>query len=475
MGMNSHILISCCFAIMLCMEELVSSRNVFLQKDYSIDGDYSRRDKLKRIIPRSYCRLRGCCSGRDDGCTLHYYSRNATCYCDSFCTSGPADSVDCCPDFWTVCHQRPTWHPASKHIGPSSLQQAGCFKDGQHHGEGAIFKDNCNSCKCVNSSWKCSAETCLVRPGLIKQINDGNYGWKAHNYSQFWGMSLKEGYNHRLGTFPPSAALLDMKLVMGNITGEADFPEFFVAWHEWPGWIHDPLDQRNCAASWAFSTASVAADRIAIHSQGRFTDNLSPQHLISCYIPNQHGCKGGSITGAWSYLKKHGLVSHTCYPLFWNQPFQTPCAISTVFDAEGKRQPMQPCPNNLEPSNRIYQCSSPYRISSQEADIMKEIKENGPVQAVMQVYEDFFLYKTGIYKHIWSRDGKTQNGYEKRPHSVKIVGWGALHNGEGQRQKFWIAANSWGNSWGENGYFRILRGQNECDIEKVVIATKCHL
>lgn len=37
---------------------------------------------------------------------------------------------------------------------------------------------------------------------------------------------------------------------------ETDFPEHFVAWHEWPGWIHDPLDQRNCAASWAFSTAS---------------------------------------------------------------------------------------------------------------------------------------------------------------------------------------------------------------------------
>ncbi|KAH0622005.1 hypothetical protein JD844_023878, partial [Phrynosoma platyrhinos] len=273
--------------------------------------------------------------------------------------------------------------------GLSATSVLGCFKDEQHHGEGAIFRDNCNSCKCVNSKWKCSAETCLVQPGLIKQINDGSYGWKAYNYSQFWGMSLKEGYNHRLGTYPPSAALLDMKPVMvgfllqgsdqqantsrENVNTEADFPEFFVAWHEWPGWIHDPLDQRNCAASWAFSTASKM------------------------------------------------LVSHACYPLFWNQPHQTSCAISSVFDAEGKRQATQPCPNILEPSNRIYQCSSPYRISSKEADIMKEIKENGPVQAIMEVYQDFFLYKNGIYKHIWSIEEKTQNGYEKRPHAVKIV------------------------------------------------------
>lgn len=35
---------------------------------------------------------------------------------------------------------------------------------------------------------------------------------------------------------------------------------------------------------------------------------------------------------------------------------------------------------------------------------------------------------------------------------------------------FKVVANSWGTWWGENGYFRIIRGQNECDIEKYVIA-----
>ncbi|XP_060644129.2 tubulointerstitial nephritis antigen [Anolis sagrei] len=476
MWLNTHSLISCCFAILFCMEELVASQNVFWLKDYSAGGDYSRKGKTKRALPRrSYCGLRGCCPGRDDGCTVPYYARNATCYCDSFCSSDPVGSIDCCPDFWTVCHQQFPQHPTPVDIRISPAPQVGCFTDEQHHGEGAIFKDNCNSCKCVNSHWKCSSETCLVRPSLIKQINEGNYGWKAHNYSQFWGMSLKEGYNSRLGTLPPPAALLDMKPVTETQTAEDDFPEFFVAWHEWPGWIHDPLDQRNCAASWAFSTASVAADRIAIHSKGRFTDNLSPQHLISCDTRNQYGCKGGSIMGAWSYLKKYGLVSHACYPLFWNHIHQTSCEMSSVFDVEGKRQAIQSCPNCWEPSNRIYQCGLPYRISSQEADIMKEIKENGPVQAVMQVYDDFFLYKSGIYKHIWSLEGKTQNNHQKKPHSVKIVGWGTLRDAEGQRQKFWIAANSWGNSWGENGYFMILRGQNECDIEKMVIASKCYL
>ncbi|XP_028578444.2 tubulointerstitial nephritis antigen isoform X1 [Podarcis muralis] len=461
MEIYTCLFVFCCFAVMLCMDRLYASKNNILLKDHSTEN------RAKRTLSGgSYCRLRGCCPGRDDGCTFLYYARNATCYCDAFCSSGPPGSVDCCPDFWTVCRGHP--------ITASSVL-AGCFKGGRYYEEGATIQDNCNSCKCMSSKWNCLEETCLVQPNLIKQINDGNYGWKAKNYSQFWGMSLKEGFYYRLGTFPPSAALLDTRQVTENLITETDFPEFFVASYEWPGWIHDPLDQRNCAASWAFSTASVAADRIAIGSKGRFTDNLSPQNLISCDTRNQLGCRGGSINGAWSYLKKYGLVSHACYPLFWNQSDPAACGVSSVADAAGKRQATRPCPNALEPSNRIYQCGSPYRISSQETDIMKEIKENGPVQAVMHVYRDFFLYKSGIYKHIWRTGGQLQHENHRRTHSVKIVGWGALPDADGQKQKFWIAANSWGSSWGENGYFRILRGENECDIEKLIIATKCHL
>ncbi|VDO19293.1 unnamed protein product [Heligmosomoides polygyrus] len=57
--------------------------------------------------------------------------------------------------------------------------------------------------------------------------------------------------------------------------------------------------------------------------------------------------------------------------------------------------------------------------------------------------------------------GKPQGG-----HAVKIIGWG-VQNGT----KYWTVANSWNTDWGEDGgYFRILRGNNQCGIEQLVVA-----
>ncbi|KIH63214.1 hypothetical protein ANCDUO_06489 [Ancylostoma duodenale] len=49
-------------------------------------------------------------------------------------------------------------------------------------------------------------------------------------------------------------------------------------------------------------------------------------------------------------------------------------------------------------------------------------------------------------------------------HAVKIIGWGKEND-----VPYWLVANSWNTDWGENGYFRILRGENHCNIEKAVV------
>ncbi|KAJ1150444.1 hypothetical protein NDU88_003235 [Pleurodeles waltl] len=172
----------------------------------------------------------------------------------------------------------------------------------------------------------------------------------------------------------------------------------------------------------------------------------------------------------------HVLVSHACYPFDGhgdNKPVS--CYLRSAYNHYEKRYAIDQCPNKVEKSNHVYQCSPPYRVPSNESEIMKEIMDNGPVQAVMQVHEDFFLYKTGIYRHTDATIDKPEQYRICGTHSVKITGWGAVKGPTGEKQKFWIVANSWGKSWGENGHFRIIRGENECGIETVIIGAWCHV
>ncbi|KAI8432915.1 hypothetical protein MSG28_013825 [Choristoneura fumiferana] len=73
-----------------------------------------------------------------------------------------------------------------------------------------------------------------------------------------------------------------------------------------------------------------------------------------------------------------------------------------------------------------YKVGPPYRLKK-EKDIMFDIMDSGPVQAVMTVYHDFFHYRDGIYRRSRYGDNQLQG-----LHSVRIVGWGEDH-----RDKYW--------------------------------------
>merc|ERR1712139_664306 len=74
----------------------------------------------------------------------------------------------------------------------------------------------------------------------------------------------------------------------------------------------------------------------------------------------------------------------------------------------------------------------------------------GAVEVGFSVYEDFQSYWSGIYKHT---TGPYLGG-----HAVKVVGWGKHFE-----TFYWIVANSWGPSWGESGYFRIVNWHEDMD------------
>jgi cathepsin B len=85
------------------------------------------------------------------------------------------------------------------------------------------------------------------------------------------------------------------------------------------------------------------------------------------------------------------------------------------------------------------------------------------VEAVFFVFSDFMAYKTGVY----SRSKLDIFNGEPEGHAVKVLGWGT---DAGTGTDYWLVANSWSPEFGEDGFFRIKRGVNECGIESTVAA-----
>uniref|UniRef100_A0A915L839 SMB domain-containing protein n=1 Tax=Romanomermis culicivorax TaxID=13658 RepID=A0A915L839_ROMCU len=430
-------------------------------------------------IPGDYCRIRQpvqCCTSRDDDCTAPILG-NHLCYCDIFCREHPGN--DCCPDFADVCEHK-------------EFDATECVDDeGKQYSPGIPFKRNCHTCTCDRSGRRrCDDAACIIQEDLLDKVQRGDYSWKPDNYSDFWGKLLDDGIRYRLGTLYPERSVQNMNEIL--IEMDPSLPENFDAREKWPDYIHPVRNQMNCGSSWAFSTTAVSADRLAIQSKGKVNVVLAPQLLISCNQRRQKEeqnfplkfAKESAVAMSASVQKtsltrtvvffllvqhqlKKEVVSEQCYPYQsgrTNEP--GPCLLP---QAQYKEGGTVMCPSGQE-DNRVYKMTPPYRISSKEEEIMTEIYINGPVQATFLVHEDFYMYRSGVYQHLdlarHKGPGFRKSGY----HSVRIIGWGVDRTSDGRQVKYWLCDNSWGEDWGDKGYFKILRGENHCEVESFVLA-----
>ncbi|XGW24170.1 hypothetical protein V3C99_005959, partial [Haemonchus contortus] len=251
-----------------------------------------------------------------------------------------------------------------------------------------------------------------------------------------------------------------------------DIPESFDArekWKECPS-IRYIRDQSNCGSCWAVSAAETMSDRLCIHSNGTRKTMISDTDMLSCCgLACGFGCDGGLAIGAWFYAQDFGVCSggryeeegvckpyvfHPCgfhkgqkyYGQCPKHVYKTPKCKSYCQYGYGKRYQ----------ADRVF-AKKVYGLYKDEDIIRMDIMKKGPVQTAFEVFEDFYSYKKGVYVHTAGE----QNGL----HAVKIIGWG-VENGT----KYWTVANSWNTDWGEDGYFRFLRGVNHCSIEGYVLA-----
>jgi cathepsin B len=229
---------------------------------------------------------------------------------------------------------------------------------------------------------------------------------------------------------------IQLRNIMYGETTQA-LPRTFNSKDKWPQCIHPIRDQQNCGSCWAFSSSEVLSDRMCIATGGAVDVVMSPQDMVSCDY-GASGCNGGYINQSWEYIKNYGIVADSCLPYTSGQT-GTPGACPFIYS--------QSCVYGTYRKYRVYSHQQFYTIASAKEAIFNW----GPIQAGFQIYEDFMNYRGGVYR-------RTSNNLIGG-HAIKIVGWGVDYYG----YEYWIVANSWNSSWGEQGYFRIAFG--ECGIE----------
>lgn len=146
---------------------------------------------------------------------------------------------------------------------------------------------------------------------------------------------------------------------------------------------------------------------------------------------------GGAVNMAFRFIHNQGLPTAECV---------------AYHSADGTTRA---CPTECDDGSELKLTkgpSDPDMVCVGEKWIKDAIYTNGPIATQFEVYEDFVVYSGGIYQHVY--------GQFFGNHAVSILGYG-----EENGVKYWFVRNTWGEEWGENGYFRYIRGVDEGGFE----------
>jgi len=196
--------------------------------------------------------------------------------------------------------------------------------------------------------------------------------------------------------------------------------------------------QGQCGSCWTFSTAgSMEAHHYLKYG---VLKNLSEQQLVDCAGAfNNFGCNGGLPSQAFEYLMYNGgQDSEEQYPY---------TAVT------GKK-----CLYKHPPAAKVKHVVN---ITSYDEDgLYRAVGTEGPVSIAFQVAKDFRYYESGVY------NGTCDTAPSSVNHAVIAVGYGVDKYGPGLKDKvdYFTVRNSWGASWGVDGYFKIARGYNKCGL-----------
>jgi len=236
------------------------------------------------------------------------------------------------------------------------------------------------------------------------------------------------GYNGQDNHFGSSS-----ELPFPNITAEADSVDWVAK-----GAVTHVKNQAGCGSCWAFSTTGALEGAYFVAS-GKLV-SLSESYLMECDSFLEYGCKGGTVDIAFKWIEQMGMCSEADYP---------------YRSADGKTGTCKSC-------TPVVTITGITHVPSKNENALKAAVSRQPVSVKIAAGTDTFkFYKGGVLDD--ASCGTQLN------HAVLVVGYGTDCHFSLLKKKlicvdYWKVKNSWGATWGENGYIRLVTNKNQCGI-----------
>lgn len=213
----------------------------------------------------------------------------------------------------------------------------------------------------------------------------------------------------------------------------------FVKSSDWRNITTATRDQNVCGCCWAM----VATEMCESYQRQvkKINTKLSVQNLISCDSAN-YGCDGGFVDLAGNYINSTGLVTDATYPFVSGST----ASSENCYSYAAKKTK---CPKVI---TETYE----YTDRSGNCNRLKQLLQYGPVGIYMMADDNgFYQYSSGVFSTN-TLQGTTDTSVD---HAVLAVGVTTVNGVEA-----FIIQNSWGTSWGQNGFVYVKTSGNQLNI-----------
>ncbi|KAG8182969.1 hypothetical protein JTE90_013421 [Oedothorax gibbosus] len=286
---------------------------------------------------------------------------------------------------------------------------------------------------------------------FIRAINSAQNSWIATVYPELDGITMGDyvrrsgGLKSRIHRSPRVERKLSSisKKLYKELPAEFD-------WRNVSGvnYVSPVRNQGSCGSCYSFSSMGMLEARLRVQTNNKVQVTFSPQDIVSCSEYAQ-GCEGGfPYLIAGKYAQDFGVTPEECNPYTGKDDKCSEKQCKRYYVAD-------------------YKYIGGFYGGCNEELMKMELVANGPIAVSFEVYPDFQQYKGGIYHHTGIGLQYKFDPFHITNHAVLAVGYGTDKT---TGEKYWIVKNSWGPQWGENGFFRIRRGTDECSIESIAVA-----